>query len=377
MKKEDLFNDRVEVGSRLNTILNTRKITKKDLCERAHISRPTLDKILNGQIESRITFEKQIDKILKALDLTKEEFVRCPTPSVGSNIASYRKQLGYTQSDLAKKIGVSVATVKKWESDPSTITEDEWSDIALALSTDSGSVKGNNFLTAQVPIYDYVLKKNEDGGNLSGYAGFLIITPENSTEEYSFAITYNEWNYTLRSLQGSRLSAIPCMGNKLLLVNNENLKKVEFLDDDYDGLDAHRKFFEFVPNEMFNLLDRYFFDYCEMEEEMNEKHISMVEETIEKSGFERPQIEEMLNCIVIHYLDGQKEVVEVENFNHVASIVMSVYYEDSFMDDSKGVLFGINDETEDCNLFINLNKISFIELPLMKVEKAMHFFDEE
>ncbi len=375
MRKEDLFNNRIDVGRRLSELIKTRKTTKKDLCDKAHISRPTLDRMLEGKIENKNTFDKQIEKVLQALGITADEFVRCPTPSEGSNIAIYRKQLGYSQSDLAKRIGVSLATMKKWESDSSNISEDEWSDIALALNTDSGSVKGNNFLSAQVPVYDYVLKEGVEGRSLSGYAGYIIILPDNSNEEYSFAVTFREWDNALASLQESSLSVIPCMGNKLLLVNNDNVKKVEFLDDDYDDLDAHRKFFDFVPNEMFNLLDAYIQGDYDDENKLNEKHSSMVEKTINNSGYEHSQIEEMLSSIVVHYSDGQKEVIPVENYSCVASLVLDAYYDESSADKYKGAIFGIHDDTEECNLFINLNRVSFIEMPLMKVEKAMHFED--
>ncbi len=372
MTKENLFDNRVEAGERLGSIIRAKKITKKDLCERAHISRPTLDKMLDGKIENKITFDKQLEKVLGAIGMSADEFARCPIPTMGSNIAKYRVMLGYSQDELAERIGVSVSNVKKWESDPYGISEEEWSDIALALNTDSASVKGNNMISCQMPIYDYVLRESDDHDELSGFAGFIIITPDNSSEEFSFAVTRRESRGAMGSLHSSRVVFIPCMGNKLLLVNVDNIKKIEFLDDDYDGLDAHREYLDFVPNEMFNLLDDYFMGGYEDDEIMSEKHRKLVEDFIKDSGCAQDLLENRISNIVVHFTDGKQETLPVDNFTMASELMVSLIFNDHAADDCKGVYFGINDEFEDNNLFFNLNKLSFIEMPLMKVEKEMH-----
>ena len=45
----DLFNSRDVVGCKLNQIIGSHKYTKSNVCTGAGISRPTLDKLLNGE----------------------------------------------------------------------------------------------------------------------------------------------------------------------------------------------------------------------------------------------------------------------------------------------------------------------------------------
>ena len=46
----DLFNSRDVVGCKLNQIIGSHKYTKSNVCTGAGISRPTLDKLLNGEV---------------------------------------------------------------------------------------------------------------------------------------------------------------------------------------------------------------------------------------------------------------------------------------------------------------------------------------
>ena len=43
--------------------------SKVSFCKKTEISRPTLDKILNGEIDSKSTFDKHLNKILTSLSI--------------------------------------------------------------------------------------------------------------------------------------------------------------------------------------------------------------------------------------------------------------------------------------------------------------------
>ena len=66
----DLFNSRDVVGCKLNQIIGSHKYTKSNVCTGAGISRPTLDKLLNGEVTNKTNFEKHISKLLAFLSLT-------------------------------------------------------------------------------------------------------------------------------------------------------------------------------------------------------------------------------------------------------------------------------------------------------------------
>ena len=55
---EDLFDKRYVIGTKLEQILEERSYTKAELCKRAGISRPTLDKMLAGTLTSKTNYEK-------------------------------------------------------------------------------------------------------------------------------------------------------------------------------------------------------------------------------------------------------------------------------------------------------------------------------
>ena len=56
---DKLFDLRSNIGNKLELIMEDRKITKAQLCSEAGISRPTLDKMIGGEITN-----KTIDKYL-------------------------------------------------------------------------------------------------------------------------------------------------------------------------------------------------------------------------------------------------------------------------------------------------------------------------
>lgn len=58
MKFDDLFEQRSLVAMKLKDYIRDRGFTKVSFAKKADISRPTLDKLLNGNVESKSTFDK-------------------------------------------------------------------------------------------------------------------------------------------------------------------------------------------------------------------------------------------------------------------------------------------------------------------------------
>lgn len=74
----------------------------------------------------------------------------------GEKIREYRKKLGYTQSDLANKVGMKTGTISKYEKDEITIPSDTLCKIAnvLDVSTDYllGRTNVSNTINESIPI---------------------------------------------------------------------------------------------------------------------------------------------------------------------------------------------------------------------------------
>jgi transcriptional regulator with XRE-family HTH domain len=85
MKIDDLFEKRSLVAAKLKECLKERGYTKVSFAKVTDISRPTLDKILSGEVNNKSTFSKHIDKILSELNLSAEELLFYESASQSDN----------------------------------------------------------------------------------------------------------------------------------------------------------------------------------------------------------------------------------------------------------------------------------------------------
>nr|MCR5720276.1 helix-turn-helix transcriptional regulator [Lachnospiraceae bacterium] len=75
MKFDELFEQRSLVASKLKDCMCGKGYTKVSFAKKAGISRPTLDKLLNGSIDSKTTFDKHLQKILKMMNMSVDELM--------------------------------------------------------------------------------------------------------------------------------------------------------------------------------------------------------------------------------------------------------------------------------------------------------------
>lgn len=105
MKFDELFEHRSLVASKLKDCIRDAGYTKVAFANKANISRPTLDKILNGSVDSKNTFNRHLQKILAVLNLTVDDLVFYSTAYKKSLTAVYYKNApeNHEISDKAKK----------------------------------------------------------------------------------------------------------------------------------------------------------------------------------------------------------------------------------------------------------------------------------
>ena len=85
-----LFEKRNLIAENLKYVLRDKGFTKVSFSKRSNISRPTLDKVLSNQIDSKATFDSHMNKILQALNLSVEELMLYQSQSLKVN-AVYSK----------------------------------------------------------------------------------------------------------------------------------------------------------------------------------------------------------------------------------------------------------------------------------------------
>lgn len=73
MRIELLFENRKSIGENLLNIIKDNGYTKSSFSKLTSISRPTLDKLIKGEVDNLTTFKTHIEKILESLDMTDEQ----------------------------------------------------------------------------------------------------------------------------------------------------------------------------------------------------------------------------------------------------------------------------------------------------------------
>ena len=80
--------------------------TKVSFAAKADISRPTLDKLLNGNIDSKSSFDRHLQKILKLLNITIEDLMlyhSAPSKLSEATLYSQNAPMNHEMNDTAKK----------------------------------------------------------------------------------------------------------------------------------------------------------------------------------------------------------------------------------------------------------------------------------
>lgn len=73
MSDEYLFNNRKLIGKVLSACLFRKSLSKSSFSKQSGISRPTLDRMLRGEVTSQTNFITHLNKILPVLGLTMED----------------------------------------------------------------------------------------------------------------------------------------------------------------------------------------------------------------------------------------------------------------------------------------------------------------
>ena len=106
MNFDELFEKRSLVASKLKDCIRDKGYTKVSFAGKADISRPTLDKLLNGSIDNKSSFDRHLQKILKLLNMTVEELMlyhSMPTKTETVTVYSQNAPMDHEMSDTAKK----------------------------------------------------------------------------------------------------------------------------------------------------------------------------------------------------------------------------------------------------------------------------------
>ena len=100
---DELFEMRKLTGIKLKDYISGNGFSKVSFCKKAEISRPTLDKILNGEIDSKSSFDKHLNKIFTSLGIGPDTLMEFSTKTQSVDAMYSQKALiNYQMNDKAK-----------------------------------------------------------------------------------------------------------------------------------------------------------------------------------------------------------------------------------------------------------------------------------
>lgn len=100
---DELFEMRKLTGTKLKDYIRSNGFSKVSFCKKTEISRPTLDKILNGEIDSKSTFDKHLNKIFTSLGIGPDTLMEFSTKTQSVDAMYSQKALiNYQMNDKAK-----------------------------------------------------------------------------------------------------------------------------------------------------------------------------------------------------------------------------------------------------------------------------------
>lgn len=230
---DDLFDMRSVVGAKLEDTMERHGYTKAKLCRETAVSRPTLDKLLAGAITNKTSFEKHMTKILAHLSIAPNDFIG-NTKSEYSRARVFRNAMNVSSERVAEATGISMERLRQMESG-AEVSVAELRDVALYLGIGVQSMRGYSYFDTQVAKAETILsiygEKEREG--LSGFWGFVGILPTNMEEYLWYPISCKAYQSACKAMDEPYV-VIPCMNNRVLLVNLNNVDDVAFSDEACD-----------------------------------------------------------------------------------------------------------------------------------------------
>ncbi|QCH27026.1 helix-turn-helix domain-containing protein [Clostridium tyrobutyricum] len=106
-KREYIYSNRRKVGSNILQFIKDNGYTKLSFSKLTGISRPTIDKLIKGEIDNSKNLEKHIEKIAETFNIKSDELINYNHLEQENNreiVASNNAPEEYEPSDSAKKM---------------------------------------------------------------------------------------------------------------------------------------------------------------------------------------------------------------------------------------------------------------------------------
>lgn len=369
-KVKDLFDKRSVFSAKLEQVMELQSFTKARLCKEAGLSRPTLDKLLNAEITNETNFEKHVTKILSVLHLTPDILMGNIHNSY-NRMRQMRNILHISEESISTQTGISLARLKDIERGGNATTA-ELRDLALCFKTSVRGLLGTNYFDTPFSELAYFTNSETHKG-ISGFWGHIGILTVSSDQYFWFPIN-SDVREQIYYMQDQQFMVIPCMNNKLVLLNMDCINNIVLLDEACDPPSFANWDCSVSEGEIPLVLLESLYDYLYMDESAKDLISSNLYNTLEKMIARRQWSEDeiihILKEITIHYKNAKTSSFtgQLEKDQTLIYAIEAIYEFGELDSANKIVYFNHSSGAE---IIINLNNISMIELPLLEVENII------
>ena len=371
----DLFDSREVVGCKLEQLISNRNYTKSGVCTGAGISRPTLDKILNGEVTNKINFEKHVSKLLTYLSLSPNELM-CGIANPYTGAKHLRRAYHFDLTELSKLTELPVEELQKIEAGEDVPLKD-LRDVAACLGTGVRGVLGNGYFQTQISTMDLLFPNDpttiRSPGGFWGHLGILLT---GQPKYLWFPITA----YTRNLIDQNRTEkywAIPCMDNSLLIINCANIAALTLLDDVCDQPTDMDWDYSVSNGEIPSVIYEAFDDYMEYKDSdgsptdfnLSEALATAIDNFVVNKKIDLDKFSSNLYTATILFANGRTQMLPLcDGDSDDLAITVSQIYEMGELPDEDLVEIDTLDGTE---TLINFKNISMIKLPLALTEDLL------
>ena len=371
---EDLFDHRELFSANLERFMESRSLTKANYCKTVGISRPTLDKLLNADITNAANFKKHVTKILDSFHISLDVIMGAPHYSF-IRMRELKKALNISDDEITAATGIHRSKLKDIEAGAARTSLSNLRDIALCCKTSTRGLLGTNYFDVSLSTpFDFVSEPYQQ--KTSGFWGHIGILTSSGNEYLWYPISLSVKN-SFYNMLNQPFILIPCMNNKVLLLNMSGINNIILLDDacdepsvaNWDPSVSHGE----IPPVVYEALD----DFMDMRSDgrVDHKRISAsfynyLKELLTQNQWSEEDIIQLLFGITVYYKNSYVlSTASRLDLNQTLTYAFQFLYDFQEISPEDMVIYFTNIHEEE--LFINLNNISLIEAPFCQLENVI------
>ncbi len=381
-----LYSEKEHAGKRMEEIFSERGLTKIQVCKDTGISRPTLDKFIEGNIRNEKNFYKYLKILFQYLDISSEQEFK------GWYKTEELQKKEYNPSDISyasEVTGISEEHIQEILQGADA-TREELQELALCFRTSTKGVQNKHYFenVENVPRCNIIGAEYENG-----IWGYIEIQPARRKDKLIYPITELTKDSVKWQLNQEFL-VVPCLNNRLLLINRKHLKYIKLYTVGHGkdkGISRHeetsiRKFlneriqnfssFEEAPLVVYEVYKRY---GNVTNEKTNKDDLTKLEKEIfgllRKEYIRESYIKSQTSLTEIYYDDGAWDTIVIDfnerenlttNIKRVQEWIQPQVEDELYMDGEAGEYISYNTE-----------RIAIMDIPLLQVEDALLAREED